>query len=203
MASSKQKKFVDSKDLLMISLSRFYASKSNIQKILPVIEGQSRISLRLVDWFVTNYAKKHNIVINKQLNNNVFHFNVYLSYRSQLKAYSKQLFDPFRRRERITFAFDGNATIETTIGQLNFFRWVLQNDIIEYVVSNIVDIEEDMIATQKDNHIKKQDEDNMKVKTVQTENGVIITKRKKRNQLSKASINNINLMQGRHVIAFD
>jgi hypothetical protein len=205
MASSvqKQKKFVDPKDLLMTSLSRFYNVKSNMQKVLPIIEGQSRISLRLIDWFVTNYAKKNNIVITKQISNNIIHFNVYLSYRSQLKAYSKQLFDPFRRRERLTFMYDGKNNIETTIGQLNFFRWVIQNDIIEYLTKNIKEVEDDMIATQKDNHNKKQNEENIKIKTIQTENGIVITKRKKRNQLSKASINNINLMQGPHIIAFD
>lgn len=199
----KLKKFIDSKDLLMLSLSKFYNVKLNLQRVLPILEGQSRISLRLIDWFVTNYAKKNNIVITKQTNNNVLHFNVYLSYRSQLKAYSKQLFDPFRRRERISFNCEGRNPLETTIGQLNFFRWVIQNDIIDYISVNIKEIEEDMIVTQKDNYSKKQIDDNIKVKTIQTENGIIIQKRKKRNQLSKASINNINLMQGRHVIAFD
>jgi len=174
-----------------------------MQKVLPIIDGTSSISLRLIDWFVTNYAKKHNNVITQEVNNNVLHFNVYLSYRSQLKAYSKQLFDPFRRRERITFIFDNKNSIETTIGQLNFFRWVIQNNIIEYVEKHIKEIEDDMIKTQRDNHTKKYNEENVKVKTIQTENGVILQKRKKRNQLSKAIVNNINRMPGHRVIQFD
>jgi len=198
-----KKKVGNSKDLLMISLSKFYNVKSNMQKILPVVEGNSPISLRLIDWFVTNYAKKHNNVITHKVNNNVIHFNVYLSYRSQLKAYSKQLFDPFRRRERITFIFDNKNSIETTIGQLNFFRWVIQNNIIEYVEQNLKAIEDDMIATQKDNHTKKFNDENLKIKTIQTENGVVYQKRKKRNQLSKAIMNNINKMPGYRVIQFD
>jgi len=198
-----KKKVGNSKDLLMISLSKFYNVKSHMQKILPIIEGSSSISLRLIDWFVTNYAKKNNNVITQKVNNNVIHFNVYLSYRSQLKAYSKQLFDPFRRRERITFLFENKNSIETTIGQLNFFRWVIQNNIIEYMEQNLKAIEEDMIATQKDNHTKKFNDDNLKVKTIQTENGVIYQKRKKRNQLSKAIMNNINKMSGYRVIQFD
>lgn len=197
------KKVVDSKELLLMSLSKFYNVKSHIQRVLPIIDGQSRISLRLIDWFVTNYAKKNNIVITRQIDNNIIHFNVYLSYRSQLKAYSKQLFDPFRRRERLTFKCDNKTSIETTIGQLNFFRWIIQNDIIEFVNKHIEEIEEDMILTQKENHTKKMNEENIKYKTIHTENGVIVQKRKKRNQLSKASINNFNLLQGRHVIAFD
>lgn len=195
-------KISNSKDLLMLSLSKFY-TKAIVAKILSIIEGESNISLRLIDWFVTNYSKKYNTVITKQQNNNIIHFNVYLSYRSQLKAYSKQLFDPFRRRDRITFYFDKESSIETTIGQLNFFRWIISNDILEYIGSNLKDIENDMIKVQKDNQTKKNNEENIKVKVVQTDEGVVIQKRKKRIQLSKSSIKNMNLFNGQRTIQFD
>lgn len=195
-------KISNSKDLLMLSLSKFY-TKAIVAKILPIIEGESNISLRLIDWFVTNYSKKYNTVITKQQNNNVIHFNVYLSYRSQLKAYSKQLFDPFRRRDRITFYFDKESSIETTIGQLNFFRWIISNDILDYIGTNLKDIENDMIKVQKDNQTKKNNEENIKVKVVQTDEGVVIQKRKKRIQLSKSSIKNMNLFNGQRTIQFD
>lgn len=205
----KSSKIINSKDLLMISLSKFYSQKHNINKILSIIEPslsvkpENRISLRLIDWFVTNYSKKNNTIITKEKNNNVIHFNVYLSYRSQLKAYSKQLFDPFRRRDRITFYFDTDKSIETTIGQLNMFRWILQNDILDYIHNNIDSIEKDMVSTQKTNMIKKNNDDNIKVKAIQTDNGVVYQKRKKRNQLSKSSVKNMNLFSGQRVIKFD
>jgi len=205
----KNTKIINSKDLLMISLSKFYSQKHNINKILAIIEPtlsikpDNRISLRLIDWFVTNYSKKNNTIITKEKNNNVIHFNVYLSYRSQLKAYSKQLFDPFRRRDRITFYFDTDKSIETTIGQLNMFRWILQNDILDYINSNIDEIEKDMVSTQKTNMVKKGNDDNIRIKAIQTENGVIYQKRKKRNQLSKSSVKNMNLFAGQRVIKFD
>jgi hypothetical protein len=205
----KSSKIINSKDLLMISLSKFYSQKNNINKILAIIEPslsvkpENRISLRLIDWFVTNYSKKNNTIITKEKNNNVIHFNVYLSYRSQLKAYSKQLFDPFRRRDRITFYFDTDKSIETTIGQLNMFRWILQNDILDYIHNNIDFIEKDMVSTQKTNMIKKNNDDNIKVKAIQTDNGVVYQKRKKRNQLSKSSVKNMNLFSGQRVIKFD
>lgn len=198
-----KKKITDSKDLLMSSLSKFYHVKSNIHTIIPIIEGQANISLRLIDWFVTNYSKKNNIVITKKMNMNIIHFNVYLSYRSQLKAYSKQLFDPFRRRDRISFVYDHDKSIETTIGQLNFFRWVIQNDIIEYINEHIANIEKDMIKTQKENLKKKNDEENIKIKEVQTDKGVVVQKRKKRIQLSKSSMKNMNIITGPRVIQFD
>lgn len=207
--SKKSTKIINSKDLLMISLSKFYSQKNNINKILSIIEPslstkpETRISLRLIDWFVTNYSKKNNTIITKEKNNNIIHFNVYLSYRSQLKAYSKQLFDPFRRRDRITFFFDNDKSIETTIGQLNMFRWILQNDILDYINNNFDDIEKDMVNTQKINMIKKNNDDNIKIKAIQTENGIVYQKRKKRNQLSKSSVKNMNLFSGQRVIKFD
>jgi len=206
--TKKSSKIINSKDLLMISLSKFYAQKLNINKMLCIVEPslakqESNISLRLIDWFVTNYSKKNNTIITKEKNNNIIHFNVYLSYRSQLKAYSKQLFDPFRRRDRITFFFDTDKSLDTTIGQLNMFRWIIQNDILEYISNNVEDIENDMIQTQKTNMNKKNDDENIKVKAVQTENGVVYQKRKKRNQLSKSSAKNMNLFTGARVIKFD
>lgn len=196
-------KIIDSKDLLMISLSKFYSVKSNINKVIPLVEQKSDISLRLIDWFVTNYSKKNNTVITKEKNGNIIHFNVYLSYRNQLKAYSKEKFDPFRRNEHIIFYYDVDKSIETTHGQLNFFRWVLQNDILDYIQEHITDIETDMLTTQKQNQNKKKDEENMRIKTIQTENGIVYQKRKKRSQLSKSSIKNMNKLNGNRTIKFD
>lgn len=139
-------------ELLMVSISKFYLQDNAIEKMLPIVMGTSRISLRLVDWFVTNYAKHHNVIIvsdSSSTLNHIVHFNVYASYRSQLKAYSKQQFDPFRRRERIDFHYAENEFVETTIGQLNFFRWMLQNDLIKYVDEHFQEIEDDMIRSQK------------------------------------------------------
>eukprot|EP00798_Chlamydomonas_sp_ICE-L_P025492 gene25492-11148_t len=101
-----------------------WASSTDVSKI------SSKISLRLIDWFVTNYAKTHNVVIHSPIAS--LPLNVYRQYRMQLKAYSKQQFDPFRRRDRILFHY-GSENIETTVGQLNFFRWMIENRILEYV----------------------------------------------------------------------
>lgn len=199
----KTNRIIDSKDLLMISLSKFYNVKANVNKIIPLVEQRSAISLRLVDWFVTNYSKKNNTVITKERGGNIIHFNVYLSYRNQLKAYSKEKFDPFRRNEHIIFFYDVDKSIETTHGQLNFFRWVIQNDILEYIADHLEEIETDMLTTQKQNQSKKNDEENIRIKTIHTENGIVYQKRKKRSQLSKSSIKNMNKLDGSRTIKFD
>lgn len=157
-ASGQHENLSDS--LLLMSLSQFYLQKGNIEKIIPVINCVSDVSLRLLDWFVTNYAKKKNIIITKPSpdGQSTSYFNVYLSYRAQLKAYSKQYFDPFRRRDRIEYYYAKDKSIQTTIGQLNFFKWVLQNDILEYIAEHAHDIETDMMRSKNRKKTKKKAE---------------------------------------------
>lgn len=200
-----KKSLLKSNDLLMQSLVKFYTNRTNIEKILPIIEGTSDISLRLIDWFITNYSKKHQTIIqsSSRKDGQIAHMNVYLSYRSQLKSYSKTFFDPFRRRDRITFCYDTNKSIETTIGQLNMFRWIIQANILEYVSAHRKEVEQDMIRTQKDNQQKKTIKENIKVKVIETENGTVTKTRKKRNELSKSVLKNMNQVQGKRIISFD
>ena len=46
-------------DLLMSNLLEFYKNEDNLHTMLNIINGESKISLRIVDWFATNYAKKN------------------------------------------------------------------------------------------------------------------------------------------------
>ena len=128
--------------------------------MLPIINGMSTISLRIIDWFVTNYSKKYNTSIDKHhnSNNNIKQFLVFLNYKSQLKAYTKKQFDPFCRRERINFYYDkynSNKFIETTVGQLNFFRWSILNDVLKYINDNLSEIEIDMNQSIRKINTKK------------------------------------------------
>ena len=153
---------VNSKDkLLMENLSNFYNSEI-IKKILPITLGQSKISLRVLDWFITNYCKLNNIILN---NNNKKYYNIHLDYKSQLKAFSKKQFDPFCRRERIIFYYEKDRFITTTVGQLNFFKWAIENNILEYVDNNLKIIEENMNKSSilKINASKKINKNNMDI----------------------------------------
>ena len=51
-------------DLLLNKLMQFYHKDNNFEKMLEIINGQSNISLRIVDWFATNYSKKYYTVYN-------------------------------------------------------------------------------------------------------------------------------------------
>ena len=178
-------------DLLMSSLSLFFNNKLNIDKIMPIINGKSPISLRILDWFVTNYAKKNNIAYNIETDGIVRKFIVHSNYKSQLKAYSKKLFDPFCRRERISFIDHYDNVITTTAGQLNFFRWVIENNIIEYILENIKLIENDMNYSIRHLYKKKTDEE-LKEK-----------KRRKRKELSVSASKSVNKHTVNIVIDFE
>ncbi len=131
-------------ELLLNKLMEFYKKDRNLDKMLNIINGKSKISLRIVDWFVTNYSKKNYTVydINKgELNER---FKVYTNYKLNLKAYSKKRFDPFCRWDRITIPYNENNDIQTTLGQLNFFKWALENNIITYISENYNIIDNDM-----------------------------------------------------------
>ena len=144
--------------VLMNKITDFYSNKNNLNILLSVIEGKSSLSLRVIDYFVTNYAREKEIIYDNLYNDNINEknekFMVYYSYKSQLKAYSKKQFDPFCRRERLLFYIDKyNGTdkepIRTTIGQLNFFRWAIQNNILDYIDKNYKSIETDMNKVSK------------------------------------------------------
>ena len=135
-SDTRKRKIPCRRELLVLSLQRFYSSRPDLESLVPILKGEGDLSLRLIDWFVTNYAKKHHVsyVLNSQ------EFIVYLNYKSQLKAFSKKLFDPFCRRERILFQCGNLEPFETTVGQLNFFRWAFEKDVLSYIRQNLADI---------------------------------------------------------------
>lgn len=133
-------------ELLLNNLMDFYKNEKHLTRMLKIITGESKISLRIVDWFATNYAKKFYVLYNLLMenNNSVIRFKVYSDYKLKLKAYSKRRFDPFCRWDRISIPYKNETCIETTIGQLNFFKWAIENKVIEYIEENYEIIEKDM-----------------------------------------------------------
>ena len=45
------------RDVLLHKIMEYYSDTHNINSMLDIINGNSRLSLRVVDWFVTNYSK--------------------------------------------------------------------------------------------------------------------------------------------------
>jgi hypothetical protein len=152
----------------MKSLLDFYKNKDYLYRMMRIINGESKISLRIVDWFVTNYSKKYYTVYNikpvvspgstvlaesgspsrspadEQQKSEFVRVKVYNDYKLKLKSYGKKNLDPFCRWTRINIPLDDERVIETTIGQLNFFKWAIETRIIEYIEENYAEIETDM-----------------------------------------------------------
>ena len=107
------------------------------------------VSLRILDWLVTNYAKRHNVVYQLVRHGEFNSFNVFVEYKAMLKGYSKRFFDPFCRRSRVVFRGADGETLETTVGQLNFFRWAVEHDVVTYAIDHAADIENDMLHVEE------------------------------------------------------
>lgn len=136
--------------ILLESLLNYYKNPVNMETFTEILRDKSCMSLRLIDWFVTKYAKNKNIhyIWNDKP------FNVYNSYKSQLKAYSKKQMDPFCRRERFPL-INNDKEIVTTIGQMNFFKWAIENGILSYIFDNLSEIDNQMKQENKVKSKKK------------------------------------------------
>jgi len=186
-------------DLLMKKLKVFYNKKEHIDELLPIINGNTGLSLRIIDWFVTNYCKKHNITYyinnsNGSINIDDYEgeqFIVWLRYKMQLKSFLKKQFDPFCRRERIRFFYQNDEKTDhviTTIGQLNFFKWAIEQGVIEYIKQNLKEIETDMNENIRKNYVKKSKKNDV---------------RKKRKELSSCAMKTMNRHSHKFSLNFD
>ena len=156
-------------------LERFYTNADHIARVKSILDGSSNLSLRLIDWFVTNYAKKFNVSF---MSKSQKHVIVYLSYKSHLKAYSKRMFDPFCRWKRIKF-----RDIETTVGQLNFFEWAITDGVLDYL-----DTHHDKVHTDMETRLHESKTDEPK---------------KKRHELSHSATKSISRHDVRLTVKFD
>ena len=225
--------------LLIIPILRYFNSRKNLNKLIPILDGTSPISLRLIDWFVTNYCKKFNTMYNvkkyeylnkisdsdsdsigqehntytpnneedmnsdknkhcgkkpdsdktpkKRYSDNFDnYFIVHSNYKGQLKTCNKKNFDPFCRRNRVQFYYTPNRYFVTTVGQLNFFKWAIENYIIDYIADYIKDIEQDMNTNSKVNQSNQvQTKMSCTVNQTNTGNEVENTKKKKGKKRSR------------------
>ena len=171
-------------ELLLNNLMVFYRNEEYLSRMLKIITGESKISLRIVDWFATNYAKKYyTLYIINSTNENKIRFKVYFDYKLKLKAYSKKRFDPFCRWDRISIPYKNGTSIETTIGQLNFFKWAIENKVIEYIENNYEDIEKDMNTRNSTSKRKDIVIDNSKTRKKREELSVSATKSIKKEEV--------------------
>ncbi|WIA10857.1 hypothetical protein OEZ85_011023 [Tetradesmus obliquus] len=137
------------RDVLLESLMRFYLEPANLERFTLLTGPNSPVSLRLLDWFVTNYSKSRNIVYQVVRDGVPTAFNVFTEYKAVLRAYSKRFCDPFCRRDRIAITNSNGERQYTTVAQMCFFRWAMQNNVLGYAQRHKGHIEADMLAVSK------------------------------------------------------
>jgi len=121
-------------DILLTSINDFYSEEKNKATLMNILNKKSGISLRNLEWFITNYAKKNHTTY-KTGDGKVF--SVHCAYKSSLLGYSKKLFDPFCRAQKIIYTIPGTSEeIHTTVAQLNFIKWCIKNDVIHFVTTH-------------------------------------------------------------------
>jgi hypothetical protein len=142
-----EKVLMGEEDLILLQMKDVYSQYDfkYFRYLLRILKNEKIISLRVIDWFVTNYSKFHDTCFKTSGKD----FIVNQEYHSAM--INKVVFDPFARGKRILFAPNdwNEEQIETTIGQLNFFYWALKNNVIDYIIENHDSISEDMILRNK------------------------------------------------------
>lgn len=154
--------------------------------LVPLITQESEISLRALDWLVTNYSKKYNIVCTTK---NGTLFNIYHGYKVALSHFRRKNFDPFRRRQRIRLILNGKH-YDTTVGQCNFIHWAYQSGVLQYAKENSDAIERDMNLAAFNNKVERKN---------QLEKGIP----HRRRELSKAPVTKCSVYKVDSHVTFD
>lgn len=110
-----------------------------IYSIITKKNKKNKLSLRFLDWFVTKYCKLYNISITVDNEYNSIHkYDINNNYKAQLKALHKNYLDPFKRTKK-SFKFIYKCQgyeFTTSLCQLNFLKWIIEYDILKYVMNN-------------------------------------------------------------------
>jgi hypothetical protein len=145
---------------ILKKLLEFYSCDINIKQITDIVVFKTKkIPLRMFEWFVTNYSKKFNIRYDiKRPNGTIETFKVYQEYISQVKSKKKENFDPYCRGPTIILQYKSPhdekiISFQTGIRQLNFFKWAIENLIIDYIESHYDEIYKDLTENVTSNKL--------------------------------------------------
>lgn len=141
--------------VLLRRLNQELADPATDRAVCDVIAGGNGLSLRQLDWLVTNYAKQ-NCVRTRHADGSLS--LLYDEYRATLAAYRRRNFDPFRRVVRrdahgdtfdcsIWYRSHNGAVLRTSIGQLNFAVWAQRCGALEYGRENATEVAQNMRRT--------------------------------------------------------
>jgi hypothetical protein len=156
-------KVLSDEDSMMPSLRDFFSVEYNFDILKEFINSRkprtNKLSFGLLDWFNVNYSKQYGVeyALNKLGRQRSIY--VWQAYNAALDGYGKELFDPFARGKSkggaITLTNAEDESVTTTLRQLNYFRWAIENGVIDYVKEHIDEIYEDF-TTRSNRGAKKE-----------------------------------------------
>ena len=139
-------------------IAGFFTEEVLTKILVPVAMQTFDVSLRVLDYTCTNYAKKTRVLA--QTAGGGAPRQLFSLYKDWLRHYRRKTFDPFRRRERIFFQDpQSKEVLDTTVAQLNFLRWALAYGILDYVRQHARAIEVDMMTTLADSKRRREAQD--------------------------------------------
>tara|TARA_B110000285_G_scaffold190263_1_gene217410 strand:+ start:1237 stop:1692 length:456 start_codon:yes stop_codon:yes gene_type:complete len=132
-----EKKKKNNNNQLIILYQSLIESKSSYIDVFFKIILENKIKIIIIEYFITNYSKKHQIIIKDGDTNDFFYIND--EYKNQLKSFNKKFFDPYKRNNKFELEHKRKKII-TTVGQMNFFKWAIENKIIDYIIIHYKEI---------------------------------------------------------------
>lgn len=123
----------------LTQISPFLTDQVLDQYIIPLLQQKHRVSLRVLEWVVTNFSKERRHLIVK----NNFIVDIFADYNNILSESHRGMCDSFRRGPRIYF-MRNNELYETTCGQLYFLIWTINMGIFKYAEDHIDEVTNDI-----------------------------------------------------------
>lgn len=105
----------------MDDLLQFFENPENFRVLADSNGSCPPLSLRTITWFVNKGLDAIPSVRN--------------DYACQLKKHTRRQFDPFRRNSRVVVT-SGKARVITTVGQMNFFRWIIESGVWNWLLKH-------------------------------------------------------------------
>ena len=101
-------------------LYEFFRVPDNFAVLRIANSSSPPISLRALSWFVSNGIED---AATRE------------DYERNLRKFTRRKFDPFRRCDRKEIELAGE-TVVTTVGQMNFFKWMIERGLWQFVSQN-------------------------------------------------------------------
>jgi hypothetical protein len=131
---------------ILSSLASYYSTEVQQKLLAPMLSQTTGTSLRALDWLVTNFSKRHNVVCRDTRGRL---FNIHQGYKVALSVNKRRHFDPFRRRTRVRVQSDRGEVLESTVGQLNFLHWASERGVLGYLDAHTAVVEAEMNETTR------------------------------------------------------